>query len=72
MLSTEDAKHVLELSKIGNDFSTRNVPIEEKIDIIAQTKWAQDWARGMCRFVSEVPTESCIDRLSHRVARKIL
>lgn len=49
---------------------------EEAISIVAQTEWAQNWAKSMCRLAGLTPThpdyESCVERLSRRVAEKVI
>ena len=49
---------------------------EEAIEIISQSDWAQNWAKSMCSLAGITPThpdyESCVERLSRRVAEKVV
>jgi len=49
---------------------------EEAIEIVSKSDWAQNWAKSMCRLAGLTPThpdyESCVERLSRRVAERII
>jgi hypothetical protein len=54
-----------------------NVPYEEKVRIIAESRWAKNLAEGMCRklFGVEPGTpefQKCVERVSRKVAEGVL
>lgn len=54
-----------------------DLPIEEKIRIVAQTSWAQNLARGICGKLAGLDPDSeefkrCVERAARRVAAGLL
>ena len=68
-----ESKHAIKREGIRIDHS---ISREEAIKIISKTKWAQHWAESMCRLAGiEEGTpefESCVQRLSRRVAERVV
>lgn len=62
-----------ELGRVASSMKSANPEIsrEQAIETIAESEWAQDWARSMCSLGGRKPTPGCIERLSRHVAEEV-
>jgi len=62
--------------KIGEIKIDHAISRKEAIEVIARSKWGRNWGMGICRLAGlEEGTpefERCVERLSHRVAEKVV
>lgn len=72
-VTDETVRNVIHKLKFSNP---EPITREEAVEAIAESKWAKHWAEGMARLVGLTPAspewEETIERLSRKVAEKVV
>lgn len=74
MVKLEEVSATVKVPEEIEKIASEENPItrEEKLKSIAESAWAQGYARGVCRWVTGEVAPECVDRLARQLAEKVV